>query len=213
MTGYKVGDFVRFKSEIMLANPQIALTGDKAIVVGFTDDGKVARVVWSDGQQGEYRRDKLARCEGKVGAVVGSPRNPVRDRGHKPIPVPPRVQHAAMPRDGNPDQYEGFATPVKFYIPGEPKPNKSGEMKDTMIPCLMHKVAVNCKRSGRTFIFTGTHRDGRWKYSGNGHKGLTTVKLGTELARMMGEVKAQTVLAGLVGDAMPISDFKATFAA
>lgn len=73
----KVGDFVRWKSTIALNNGHLALSNDKGIVVGFSDNKRAARVVWNDGRAGEYVVKALTRTVGDVGGAVADKRGGV----------------------------------------------------------------------------------------------------------------------------------------
>lgn len=82
----KVGDFVRFRSEIIRANSHLALTSDKGVLVRFTDEKhRNAEVVWSDGDHGEFRVKDLAVTKGDMNSAItipGERRKPLRDFGN-----------------------------------------------------------------------------------------------------------------------------------
>lgn len=167
---FQVGDFVRFSSKIMLENSHLALTGDRAIIVGFSEDRKIARVVWEDGDAGQYPTNKLVKTERyAVGKAVRAPGKPLRDKGHKPVSAPKRVIPDPLPT-ATPDNYSVSGLTVKWFVPSQTEFTKAGNPK--MIPMQMQKIHVKCQRSGTMWVYTGTRRGGQWQYTDGRIKAL-----------------------------------------
>lgn len=118
----RVGYFVRF-NHVMATNNGGILSRERGMVTSMSPNGRVATVVWADGELDTVSVRKLVRTEGKVGAIVGDKKKPLRDRGIKPVHAPaPKAPTPSLPVDracwAIIDQYEvrGFtpeATPTR----------------------------------------------------------------------------------------------------
>jgi hypothetical protein len=86
-----VGAFVRFNSRIILDNPGLAVSSDKAVVTSMSADGRTVDVVWSDGSPGTYKVNHLKRIPSTMGGVVASEGKPLKHNGYVP-PARPSVK-------------------------------------------------------------------------------------------------------------------------
>ena len=109
-----VGEFVRFKWDIVRGNPGVALTGDHGIVVAVDREDKTVLVAWPDGQQFQHPAKVLERTTGTIARAarsVGEKRRPAADKGRRPVQATPAKP---APAKG------GAAT----WVVGEPKASK-----------------------------------------------------------------------------------------
>jgi hypothetical protein len=221
--GLRVGDFAKFKHQILVKHSHVSAS-DAGLVVGLSPDERQADVVWPDGDSGTYRVRDLSRTEGVIGKVVAAPKRPIRDRGVVPMSVPPRPVVASLPIAPQGQNYEVRAFAVEFFIPsGTQRTLKNGEKREDMMRIVHHKVHVRCNRTGRAWVYTGAKRGGVYQYSDSRTKDGTvetgrparSLKSGdffAELGRIVGD-KVNDALMGLTGDTMPIGDYKALIGA
>ena len=113
-----VGEFVRYKSEVIRDNPAIALTNEHGIVVSVDHEDKTVLVAWPDGQQCHHSPKVLERTAGKIADAarsVGQTRRPLPDKGNRGLrppmatgPTPRNATPAARWAMTEPKQIKGF---------------------------------------------------------------------------------------------------------
>lgn len=210
----KVGDFVRWDSRIVQDNGHLALTREQGVVVSV--NGTAIDVVWSDGERCTHRANVLARTKGVMGGVVGDKRNPQRDRGKAPVHVPARIMPKPLPGP-NPYNYGVSGVTLQWFLESEEfTVNKKGEKKPVMMKLSMRKVHVRDRRSGATWVYTGTRRNGAWQYSdsrvkSNGLKerSMTEAEFDHELAKYA--VEPMRVWDGMKDAVMGPAEYKAIY--
>lgn len=109
---------------------------------------------------------------------------------HAPTPL-------ALPP--NPNAYDVVGASIKFFIPtGKMIPLKRGGEREETMMVTQQKIRVHCKRSGKSWEYTGFSRQGRWYYSDSrtklgqvdmAHKvaSMPYAKFSDELFRMLGD--------------------------
>lgn len=124
-----VGQFVRFRHNIATADGGI-LNRERAIIVGFSPDGKVVRLVWSDGEPGNVPRERLRLTTGDnltVGRTVGDRKKPVQDYGRRPVGHNDRPSGIRKPRPVcTSARRDGITTPLNCATSYNPREYRMG---------------------------------------------------------------------------------------